>query len=116
MSYDALHNALLAAARTGRPVTYGALAAALALQGPRRIARLAELLELQMAEDAATGRPFRAAWAAGRARGGLPAEGFYATAARLGRFSGSHGGPEAADYVAAERAALRVALGLEDET
>ena len=112
MSDRTLDTALMAAARAGRPVTYAALAMALALQGPRRIARLSELLEAQMAEDAAAGRPFRAAWAAGRARGGLPAEGFYATAARLGRYSGPHGGPKAAAYVAAERASLRAALGL----
>ncbi|MBK5926945.1 hypothetical protein [Rhodobaculum claviforme] len=113
MGNEALEAALLAAARSGRPVTYGKLAAALALQGPRRIARLAEWLEAQMAEDAAAGRPFRAAWAAGRARGGLPAEGFYATAQRLGRYNGPHGGPEAAAYVAAERASLRALLGLD---
>ena len=48
-----------------------------------------------MGEDAAAGRPFLAALVVGRARGGLPARGFYDRAAALGR------GPEPGETEAA---------------
>ena len=48
-----------------------------------------------MDEDAAAGRPFLAALVVGRARGGLPARGFYDRAAALGR------GPEPGETEAA---------------
>jgi hypothetical protein len=48
-----------------------------------------------MGEDAAAGRPFLAALVVGRARGGLPARGFYERAAALGR------GPEPGETEAA---------------
>jgi hypothetical protein len=59
-----------------------------------------------MAADAAAGRPLRAALCAGRTRDGLPAVGFFEAAARLGRYQGPAQGPEAAAFVAAERARL----------
>jgi hypothetical protein len=43
-----------------------------------------------------------AAPAVRRARGGLPAPGFFVCAARLGSFSGDPAGPEAAAFHAAE--------------
>jgi len=45
-------------------------------------------LEQIMAEDAAADRPFIAAMVISKARGGLPAPGFFDCAARLGRFAG----------------------------
>ena len=45
-----------------------------------------------MAEDAATERPFIAAIAISKARGGLPAPGFFDCARRLGRFAGDAAG------------------------
>jgi hypothetical protein len=63
-------------------------------------------LEALMAEDAAAGRPFRAALCEGKLRGGLPAPGFFEAAQRLGRFSGPFDGPEAEAFVACERRAL----------
>ncbi|NUB43522.1 hypothetical protein GEU84_003925 [Fertoebacter nigrum] len=87
-------------------MTYGALALALAVPGPGSIARLTAALEDLMAEDAAAGRPFRAALCAGRLAGGLPAPGFFAAARALGRYAGPDQGPEAAAFAHAERAAL----------
>ena len=57
-----------------------------------------------MEEDAAAGHPFIAAMVVSRARDGLPALGFFETAARLGRFEGDPWGDEAAAYHAAELA------------
>ncbi|EEW24344.1 hypothetical protein [Rhodobacter ferrooxidans] len=90
-------------AAAGQTITYGALARELAVPGPGAIARLTTALEALMAEDAAQGRPFRAAVCCGRLGGGLPAPGFFDAARRLGRDPA----PDLAGFVAAERAALR---------
>ncbi|HSF64527.1 MAG TPA: hypothetical protein VLA78_09070 [Paracoccaceae bacterium] len=90
----AAHLARLAAA--GRTETYGTMARDLGL----RMGDLTAALEATMAEDAAAGRPFRAALAEGRLSGGLPARGFFDAAAALGRDLSAPGA------VAAERAAL----------
>lgn len=55
-----------------------------------------------MAEDAATERPFIAAIAISKARGGLPAPGFFECARRLGRFAGDAAGLEACAFHARE--------------
>ena len=52
-------------------------------------------LERLMEEDAAADRPFIAALAISRARGGLPAPGFFDCARRLGRFAGDPEGQDA---------------------
>lgn len=93
-------------AARGETVTYGTLARALAIPGPGSITQLTNALEALMAEDVATGRPFRAAVCTGRLSGSLPAPGFFATAARLGRYDGASTGPEAEAFIARERAAL----------
>ncbi len=88
-------------------VTYGALAAELAIAPPQRIRQLAHALEALMATDAAAGRPLRAALVVSQARGGLPAPGFFAAARELGRYDGPDSGPEAVRFHRAECAALR---------
>jgi hypothetical protein len=55
-----------------------------------------------MAEDAATARPFIAAIAISKARGGLPAPRFFDRARRLGRFAGDEAGLEAWAFHARE--------------
>ena len=55
-----------------------------------------------MAEDAAADRPFIAAIVISKARGGLPASGFFDCARRLGRFAGDPAGPEAWAFHAQE--------------
>ena len=80
------------------PITYKALADALALTPPNTIHQVAEALEHLMREDAANGHPFIAALAISKARGGLPAPGFFDTAQRLGRFAGDPSGPDASAF------------------
>ncbi|QDM19386.1 hypothetical protein FNL55_07550 [Tardiphaga sp. vice352] len=87
------------------PITYQELAKALGLTPPNTIHQVAEALEHLMAEDAATARPFIAAIAISKARGGLPAPGFFDCAARLGRFDGDEAGLEAWAFHAREFAA-----------
>ncbi len=84
------------------PVTYQEVAKALGLTPPNTIHRVTEALELLMTEDAATGRPFIAAIVISKARGGLPAPGFFDCAARLGRFDGDAAGLEAWAFHAQE--------------
>jgi hypothetical protein len=55
-----------------------------------------------MEEDAAADRPFIAALAISRARGGQPAPGFFDCARRLGRFAGDPDGQDAWSFHAAE--------------
>ena len=77
------------------PITYREAAKGLALVPPNTIHQVAEAVEQLMAEDAAAGRPFIAALVISRARGGLPAPGFFECATRLGRFAGDATGQEA---------------------
>lgn len=70
--------ALIGAA--GQTVTYGQLARDLGL----RMGELTATLELLMEEDAALGRPLRAAVCAARLGAGQPAPGFFQKAAALG--------------------------------
>ena len=84
------------------PVTYREVAKALGLTPPNTIHRVTEALEHLMTEDAATDRPFIAAIVISKARGGLPAPGFFDCAARLGRFDGDAVGTEAWAFHAAE--------------
>ena len=84
------------------PITYQELAKALGLTPPNTIHQVTEALEHLMAEDAATDRPFIAAIAISKARGGLPAPGFFDCARRLGRFAGDEAGPEAWAFHARE--------------
>ena len=81
---------------------YGALARDLGLTGPGTIARLTGTLEALMDQDAALGRPFRAALI--NARGtDLPAPGFFDKAAALG-FDPA----DRSTFIAAQRTALTV--------
>ncbi len=93
-------------ARMRETIGYGALARRLAIPGPGSIHRLTDALEVLMEEDAAAGRPFRAALCEGKLRGGLPAPGFFEAAQRLGRFSATMDGPEAEAFVVSELRAL----------
>ena len=81
------------------PITYRELAKALQILPPHSIQRVTEALERLMEEDAAADRPFIAALAISKVRGGLPAPGFFDCARRLGRFAGD---PDAWSFHAAE--------------
>ena len=76
------------------PIIYRELAKALGLIPPNTIHQVTGALEHLMAEDAAADRPFIAAIAISKARGGLPAPGFFDCARRLGRFAGDETGLE----------------------
>jgi hypothetical protein len=84
------------------PITYQELANALQMSPPRSIHRVTELLERLMEEDAAADRPFIAALAISKARGGLPAPGFFDCARRLSRFAGDPDGQDAWSFHTAE--------------
>jgi len=84
------------------PITYQEAAKGLLLTPPNTIHQVTEALERIMAEDAAADRPFIAAMVISRARGGLPAPGFFDCAARLGRFGSDSTCLDAAAYHAAE--------------
>jgi hypothetical protein len=83
-------------------ISYQELAKALHILPPHSIHRVTESLERLMEEDAAAGRPFIAAIAVSKARGGLPAPGFFDCARRLGRFAGDPDGQDARTFHAAE--------------
>ena len=89
-------------AKTGRPITYHALAKALSLAPPNTIHQLTVALETLIAEDAVADRPLIAALVISKARQGLPAPGFFDCAKRLGRFNGDPLGSECADFHLAE--------------
>jgi len=82
-------------ARRRVPITYQELAKALQLSPPNTIHQLTVALEYLVEEDAAAGRPLIAALVVSKARGGLPAPGFFDCARRLARYSGTEDGPEA---------------------
>jgi hypothetical protein len=84
------------------PITYQALAKALDLSPPNTIHQLTAALECLMEEDAAAARPLIAALVVSKARGGLPALGFFDYARRVGRFGGEPSGPEVPVFYAAE--------------
>jgi hypothetical protein len=83
-------------------ISYQELANALQILPPHSIHRVTETLERLMEEDAAADRPFIAALAISKARGGLPRAGFFDCARRLGRFAGDPDGPDARTFHAAE--------------
>src|SRR6202162_5454311 len=89
-------------ARRRIPITYQELAKALQILPPHSIHRVTEALERLMEEDAAADRPFIAALAISKARGGLPAPGFFECARRLGRFAGDPDGQDASAFVIAQ--------------
>ncbi len=83
-------------------ITYGGLARLLDLSPPNTIRQVTVALEHLMEEDAADGSPFIAALVVGKARGDLPAVGFFECARRLGRFGGDPEGVEARKFHATE--------------
>jgi len=84
------------------PITYQEAAKAMLLSPPNTIHQVTEALEQLMGEDAAADRPFIAAMVISKARGGLPAPGFFDCAARLGRFTGDATGTDARVFHAVE--------------
>jgi hypothetical protein len=96
---------LIAAAREARVMTYAEAARGLALPPPHTIHQTAELLEALMRLHAAAGAPLLASLVISKARGGLPAPGFFVLAGELGRYDGPPDGREALAFHAGEVAA-----------
>lgn len=94
---ETLSARLMDLAARNETTTYGALAQTLGW----RVAVLTAALEALMREDAALGHPFRAAVLEAKLTPGLPAPGFFQTAAELGLHI-----TDPAHFVAAQRAAL----------
>jgi hypothetical protein len=97
-----LRSCLQNMAAAGLTVTYGGLAGLLGLSPPNTIHQITVALERLMEEDAEASRPFLAALVLSKARGDLPAAGFFGCAHRLGRFTGDANGVEARSFHATE--------------
>jgi hypothetical protein len=93
------------------PITYQELTKALQILPPHSVHQLTEALERLMEEDAAADRPFIAALAVSKVRGGLPAPGFFDCARRLGRFAGDPDSQDAWSFHAAELNAVLARWG-----
>jgi len=76
-------------ARKQQTLTYLELADAVAMPGPQRIHRITRLLEILMKQDCLANRPLRSALVLSRVGNGLPADGFFDRAVRLGVFDGA---------------------------
>lgn len=97
-----LRQYLTCVAERGVPIFYEALGGVGAMTEHNETRRLHKALAHLMREDAKNGRPFIAALVIGRLRGGLPSQGFFAMAARLGRFVGDSRGLDAWAFHARE--------------
>ena len=78
------HAEIMAVIKNKDQITYNALAATANMNGPHKIHRLTSWLEQLMAEDYHNEQPLRAAVVISKARGGLPANGFFDKAKELG--------------------------------
>ena len=87
--------ALASTAASDRLITYAELAEAAGLRGKQRINRLTLWLETTIETDATAGNALRAARVISRARGGLPAPGFFMKCGMLGLYEGPVDGPQA---------------------
>lgn len=88
--------------RNAQPTTYQVLAKALELSPPNTIHQVTAALERLIEEDADADRPLIAALVISKARGGLPAPGFFECVKRVGRFKGDALGAEASIFFEAE--------------
>ena len=103
-----LRACLQSMAVAGLTVAYRELATRRDLSPPNTIHQITVALERLMEEDAEAGRLFIAALVISKARGGLPAIGFFEHASDLGRFTGDPNELEAWSFHAIElNAALK---------
>ena len=87
--------ALAVAVQNRTLITYAELADAASIPAPHRINKLSVWLEATMDSDCAQSMPLRAAWVISRARGGLPAPGFFIKCKALGLYDGATEGAAA---------------------
>jgi hypothetical protein len=92
---ERLEALLIAAAREQRLMTYAEVARALELPPPHTIHRAALLIEEMMRHHAAAGSPQLASLVISKARGGLPAPGYFVLLAELNLYEGPASGTQA---------------------
>jgi hypothetical protein len=100
---DRLKAHLIALARQGKTCTYAELAGHLGVAPPKVIHQTTQLLEALMEDQARAGEPQLASFVVSRARGGLPAPGFFMLLVELGRYAGPASGTAAAAFIETER-------------
>ena len=91
-------NELKKVAKLGEPITYQALAKALNLLPPHTIHQVTITLEKLIEEDAKSGHPLIASLVISKARGGLPAHGFFNCVERVGLVSPTSTSTEVDDF------------------
>jgi hypothetical protein len=99
---ERLEELLIAAARARRLLTYAQVAQALDLKPPHTIHQAAELIEMMMRLHAEAGAPQLASLIVSKARGGMPAPGFFILLAKLGLYDGPPEGEAARLFHASE--------------
>ncbi|KWV91054.1 hypothetical protein [Erythrobacter sp. YT30] len=104
---EALWALLMDAARSGRTLTYAEVARSLQLPPPHTIHKAALLIEDLMHSQAASNEPQLASFVVSKARGGLPAPGFFILARELGLYDGAGEGAEARAFVEGEHERCR---------
>lgn len=101
---DRLRANLRLVAAVGATMTYHDAARSIGLEPPHVIHSVTTLLEELMQEDVESGHPMISALVISRSGSGIPAQGFFEAAARLGRFKGEPWSEEALAFHAAELA------------
>ena len=91
-------NELKKVAKLGEPITYQALAKALNLLPPHTIHQVTITLEKLIEEDAKSCHPLIASLVISKARGGLPAPGFFNCVERVGLVSPTSTSTEVDDF------------------
>jgi len=89
LQFNKLRSVLEHARRERRTMTYLQAADAIGIEPPRRIHKLARLVEVLLQQDVEARRTPIAALVVSRARAGLPAPGFFDHARQLGIFDDS---------------------------
>jgi hypothetical protein len=100
-----LERLLITLAEQRRVMTYAEVARTLVLPPPHTIHKAAELIEALMRHHAAAGVPQLASLVVSKARGGLPAPGYFALLGELGLYAGPDHGPAAQAFHASAVAA-----------
>ena len=90
--------ALAVAMQNRTLITYAELADAATIPAPHRINKLSVWLEATLDSDCGQSMPLRAAWVISRARGGLPAPGFFIKCKALGLYDGATEGAAATAF------------------
>lgn len=102
LGVERLEGLLIDAAKNRSPLTYQQVAQLLELQPPHTIHQAAALIEEMMRNHAKAGAPQLASLVISRARGGLPAPGFFMLLQELGLYDGSVDGEDARRFHSTE--------------